>query len=94
MEYEIFDFENPFHQSFFGNLTKPNVKPIDVINESLEECTQRIDVLTHHHFISFFCIHIHYPDFLICLKEEVMGAGSQQEERPVVKKEYNAGLKN
>lgn len=32
MEYEIFDFENPFHQNFFNNLTKPNAKPIDAIN--------------------------------------------------------------
>lgn len=91
MEYEIFDFENPFHQNFFNNLTKPNAKPIDVINQSLEECTQRLDVLTHHHFISFFSIHIHYPDFSICLKEE--GIGGNLVENRIGKKEYIAGMK-
>ena len=32
LEYEIFDFDNPFRQNFFNNLTKPNAKPIDGIN--------------------------------------------------------------
>jgi len=31
-----------------------------------------LDVLIHHHFLYFFSIHVHYPDFVACLKEEML----------------------
>ena len=48
------------------------------INQALEECLGRIDVISHKSFVEFFCIQLHYQDFVDGLKTEEK-AGEKKE---------------
>jgi hypothetical protein len=60
------------------------MKALDSINAALEECTGRLDILIHHHFLYFFSIHAHYPDFVACLKEEMLALDLCQNKKGII----------
>ena len=43
------------------------------VNQALEECLGRIDVICHRGFVEFFSIQLHYQDFVDGLKPEEKG---------------------
>lgn len=70
LEEDIFDFENPFPKNPISKFTQNSNSFKEELNKSLEQCKERIDVITHKTFVQFFCIELHLEDFISCLRQE------------------------
>ena len=61
--------DNPFSASFSTSLSQQSSQ-VEAVNESLRLCMSRIDVITNSSFVAFFSLHLHYDDFVNCLKQD------------------------
>ena len=75
-----------------GSVGTSQEQEMKELTEAFEECSERLDILTHHSFVSFFMLNMHYSDFVASLREEEMML-AQATQSHAVKKDTKIGEK-